>query len=495
MKLRDALAGVGAFEARGDDGVEISTVVHDSRAVQPGSLYCCVPGATADGHDFAAPAVEAGAAALLVERWLPAPGAEVPQVRVPRVRDVMGRIAAEVHGRPSDAVAVLGVTGTNGKTTTTYLLESIGRAAGIVPGVIGTIETRIDGARLDVPLTTPEGPELQALLARMRDQGVGLVAMEVSSHALDLGRVEGTHFAAAAFLNLSHDHLDFHGTMDAYFEAKARLFEAGRVSAAAVNVADPYGEALASRCEAAALPTLTYSIAPDRGPADLTARQVHLAAEGTSFVLDAPRFGPPTDVSTALLGSFNVANVLAAITTALAAGIELEAAVAGVRYPVRVPGRFERVDRGQAFTVIVDYAHTPDAITHALGAAREIAEGGRVLVVFGCGGDRDRAKRPLMGAAAAAGADRLYVTSDNPRSESPESIIVEVLSGVPAGVTPVVEADRATAIAAAVGDARAGDVVVVAGKGHETGQVIGETVIPFDDVQVAADALEQLGCD
>lgn len=496
MELRDLLDlldGVPVLGTRGDPGVPVTGITLDSRAVEPGDLYCCVPGSSSDGHDFAPAAVSAGAAALLVERFL---DVEIPQVKVARVRDAVGPLASAIFGDPSAQLTVVGVTGTNGKTTTTYLLEGIAEAAGLVPGVVGTVETRIGGRPLAGELTTPEAPQLQALFARMLAEGVGMVAMEVSSHALSMGRVDGTRFAAAVFTNLSHDHLDFHGSFDDYFEAKARLFEPGRARSAAVNVGDPYGAELARRVGGQGIETLTFAPpeASVAGPVSVTASSVRLDRGGTTLTLVAPDYGAPIEVRSPLVGAFNVSNVLAATAAALAAGVELPTVASGLELPVRVPGRFEPVDRGQQFLAVVDYAHTPDALAHVLRAARDLAAGHRVLVVFGCGGDRDRDKRPAMGAVAAELADAAYVTSDNPRSEAPGAIVDEILGGVPAGVEPVVELDRRAAIARAVRDARPGDVLVVAGKGHETGQVVGAEVLPFDDREVVGAELEAARC-
>lgn len=494
MELRDLVDGAldepTTVAVRGDDHVEVMGLTHDSRRVAPGDVFCCVPGATADGHDFAGAAVEAGAAALIVEWFV---DIDVPQVLVPDVRAAMGPLAAEVHGRPSAAMKVCGVTGTNGKTTTTFLLESIGRAAGLVPGVVGTVATRIAGRTVDATLTTPEASDLQALLARMRDEGVGLVAMEVSSHALSQGRVDGVEFATSTFLNLSHDHLDYHGSLDAYFAAKARLFEPRRTRAAAVNVGDLRGPGLATRCRDLGIETITFAVGavPDVVGPDLVAEDVSVTPSGIEFVLDGPAASEPRRIRTPLSGSFNVTNTLAAAATAFAAGLPEEAVVEGLASAAPVPGRFESVERGQDFAAVVDYAHTPDALAAVLEAGRDLAAG-RVIVVFGCGGDRDRQKRPAMGRVAGERADVVYVTSDNPRSEDPRAIVDEILEGVPKRSEAVVELDRRAAIGLAVSEARAGDVVIVAGKGHETGQTIGSEVRPFDDRLVVGEAIETL---
>jgi UDP-N-acetylmuramoyl-L-alanyl-D-glutamate--2,6-diaminopimelate ligase len=498
VHLHDLLAdlagfdGAGVLETRigpdapagGAPAVDVSSVVSDSRAAKPGSLFCCIRGAVTDGHRHAAEAVGAGAVALLVEEWLPI---DVTQARVASVRSVLGPLAARFQGEPSFAMRTLGVTGTNGKTTTTYLLESIAAAAGDVTGVIGTVGARIGDQPLPNAHTTPEAPDLQMMLAAMRDSGVGTVAMEVSSHALDQHRVDGTHYAATCFTNLSHDHLDYHGTLDAYFESKARLFTPLFTHRAAVHVGDEHGEELARRAAAKELVVTRFAI--DHPEADVTARRVAYGPDDTTFEL-AACYGRPIPVRTPLVGPFNVVNALAAATTALLAGFELDAIVAGLGAPAVVPGRMERIDGGQDFTVFVDYAHTPDALEAAIAAARGVAgAAGRVIVVFGCGGDRDRAKRPVMGEIAARAADRAIITSDNPRSEDPVAILDDIARGIPSDRAVERVPDRRAAIYDAVAAADAGDVVLVAGKGHEPGQIVGDRVEPFDDRMVARAAI------
>jgi UDP-N-acetylmuramoyl-L-alanyl-D-glutamate--2,6-diaminopimelate ligase len=490
LLLHELLDTVDVLELRGDPRTEIASVTHDSRAVGPGDLFCCVPGATADGHDHAPAAVAAGAAALLVERPL---GLAVAEARVASVRAAMGPVAAAAWGHPSTKLAVLGVTGTNGKTTTTWLLEAIARAAGIRPGVIGTIGARIDGEPVPGQRTTPEAPELQALLARMVGAGVGLAAIEVSSHALVMHRVDGTRFAAACFTNLSHDHLDFHAGLDDYFEAKALLFDPARTAAAAANLDDPYGTEIARRAEAAGLSVLGFGL--DARAAAVRVEDFEAAPSGNRFRLVTP-YGSAA-VRSPLVGRFNASNALAAAATALAAGLDVEAVAAGLSAPLVVPGRMERVEAGQPFPVLVDYAHTPDGLEQVLRAARPLVaatgSSGRLVVVFGCGGDRDRAKRPAMGKAAARLADVIVVTSDNPRSEEPMAIIEEVVAGIPSGANPIVVADRRLAIREALAGRAPGDVVVVAGKGHESGQTAGGVTVPFDDRVVAREELARLG--
>ena len=442
-------------------------MTHDSRAVQPGALFACVRGAHHDGHDFAGPAVTAGAVALLVERELADVG--VGQLAVDDVRLAMGPVAAAVYGDPSRDLAVAGITGTNGKTTTSQLLGAILRAAGRPTAVIGT---------LSGPKTTPEAPELQQRLAAARAGGDVAVVMEVSSHALAMHRVDGTRFATATFTNLGIDHLDLHGTVEEYFRAKARLFTPELAAIGVSNRDDPHGQLL---LDAATIEMVPYSLA-DASDVVVTTDHHELTWRGVRLVVP-------------LGGAFNVANTLAAATTAATLGVDGPTIAAGLAAADAVPGRFERV-RGAAgrddVVVIVDYAHTPDGLTEVLAAARAVTAG-RVIVVFGAGGDRDQSKRPRMGAAAAAGADRVVVTSDNPRSEDPDAIIGAVLSGVDPGDRPrvAVEPDRAAAIALAIATAAAGDVVVVAGKGHETTQTTGGRAEPFDDREVVRRVLAE----
>lgn len=490
MRLHDLLGGIDVLELRGRPDVDVTAVVHDSRNSAPGALFCCIPGALTDGHEHAPEAARHGATALLVERFVEV-GADVAQARVASVRRSIGPVAARLHGDPSRSMRVLGVTGTNGKTTTTYLLEAIATAHGERVGVVGTVETRFAGQTLPPGRTTPEATDLQEVLARMRDAGVTTVAMEVSSHALDQHRVDGTRFAAACFTNLSQDHLDYHHDLDSYFDAKASLFEPARVGAAAVNLDDPRGAALIDRCARLGVPVRSFGVAS--AGADVRATQLELGPAATAFTLETP-VGHER-VTCRLVGEFNVSNALAAAATALAGGLPLSAVVAGLEAGAVVPGRVEPVDAGQAFPVLVDYAHTPDALERVLAAVRPlVAPGGRLIVVYGCGGDRDRAKRPLMGAAASQAADLAFVTSDNPRGEEPGAIVAEILGGVPATHPTVVELDRRLAIREAVRAAQPGDAVVIAGKGHETGQTAGGVTRDFDDRVVAREELEALGC-
>jgi UDP-N-acetylmuramoyl-L-alanyl-D-glutamate--2,6-diaminopimelate ligase len=475
--LSELVAAYPKHEARGDAAVAVSDVVVGAAEVRPGALFACIPGARTDGHRFAADAVERGAAAVLVERWL---AVDAPQVRVPSTREAIGPIAAELFGRPGDSMTVVGVTGTNGKTTTTYLLASVFEAAGMRAGVIGTTGVRIGGAVTPFPRTTPEAPDLQRLLARMAGERVTAVAMEVSSHGLDQHRVDGVRFACGVFTNLSQDHLDYHPSMEAYLAAKARLFTPELSEVGVVNADAPEAATLL----ASALPTITYGVEHD---ADVRARDVEATSEGIRFRVD------DVVIESRLRGAFNVENCLAAFAAARAIGIDDRVAARGIAALSGVPGRFETVEEGQPFLLVVDYAHTPDGIRNVLRAARPLATG-RLLVVFGAGGDRDRAKRPLMGEAATSMADLTIVTSDNPRSEDPLAIIAEIEPGARAGGGSYeVEPDRRAAIARAIELARRGDVVVIAGKGHETGQEFADRTVPFDDRTVAAEILRAVG--
>ena len=493
MRLHELLGGVDVLGWVGDRDVDVSAITHDSRRAARGSCFACIPGAVTDGHLYAQDAVDAGATALLVERELDLP---VSQARVTSVRAALGPAADRLYDHPSRDLHCLAVTGTNGKTTVTYLLEAIAKAEGQRVGVIGTVGARIGRTPLPGERTTPEADELQELLARMRDAGVRTVGVEASSHALAQHRVDGTWFRAGCFTNLSQEHLDYHGSMAAYFEAKARLFEPERVATAAVNLEDTYGVELTRRVAAAGIPLLTFasSDTPRSAEADIVADHVTLTDSGTNLELVDRRGGTRSPISSSLLGGFNVNNTLAAAATALVSGLPMSAVVAGLEQPLVVPGRLECV-LAEPFTVLVDYAHTPDALTRALDAAHSLAHGGRVLVAFGAGGDRDREKRPAMGRAAGAGADVVVLTSDNPRGEQPEAIADAVLEGLRNGSTAVtVKLDRRAAIRHALTEARPGDVVLIAGKGHETGQTLGDRTIPFDDRVVAREELEALGC-
>jgi UDP-N-acetylmuramoyl-L-alanyl-D-glutamate--2,6-diaminopimelate ligase len=474
--LADLMIDLPQREVRGDPQVRIGGLSYRSEDAGPGSLFFCVLGTTLDGHDFAAAAVSTGAVALAVERWLPI---EATQLLVPSVRRAMGPLSAAFYDRPAEAMTMVGVTGTNGKTTTTYVLESVFRAADLVPGVVGTTGVRIDGRPMPFPRTTPEAPDLQRLLAEMRDEGVGAVAMEVSSHGLDQHRVGGIRFACAVFTNLSQDHLDYHASMDEYFAAKARLFTPQMSALAVVNLDDPAGRRLLGL----GLPTITFGI--DDETAEVRATDVRATHEGIAFRVDGVEIRSP------LRGRFNVENCLAALATARALGISDEVAVRGLEAVRGVPGRVEALDAGQDFLVMIDYAHTPDSLENVLRTARSLTPS-RVIVVFGCGGDRDRAKRPLMGGVATTNADLTIITSDNPRNEDPDAIISEIRAGATGGGRYVIEPERRAAIRTAVTEARTGDVVVIAGKGHETYQELVDRTIAFDDRTVALEEIRDL---
>jgi UDP-N-acetylmuramoyl-L-alanyl-D-glutamate--2,6-diaminopimelate ligase len=466
MTLRDLIGG-------GAPDVEIMGLAYSTSDVAAGSLFFCVPGFRADGHDFAPDAVSRGAAALVCERPL---GLGVPEVVVPSVREAMGQIAARFYGDPTRELRLVGITGTNGKTTTAFLVRSILEATGTQCGLIGTVKYVIGGQAQEATRTSPEAVDLQRAFRAMLDGGDRACAMEVSSHALELRRTEGISWACRVFTNLTQDHLDFHKTMEDYFLAKRRLFLDGDAPSL-VNADDPYGARLAEQVDA-----ITYGIG---GSADFRAEDVAFDAAGARFTVASPAGRAGARIQ--LPGLFNVSNALAAVAACVQLGVALDDAVAALAEAERVPGRLEPVDEGQDFAVLVDYAHTPDSLENVLRAARELTSG-RLHVVFGAGGDRDREKRPLMGAAAVQNADRVIVTSDNPRSEDPDLIVEQVLAGTGEGVEH--EVDRRRAIAMAIDSAAPGDVVVIAGKGHEQGQEFENgRKEPFDDVTVAREAL------
>ena len=476
--LLDELPGLRPDRAAA--GVTVTGCTLDSRAVQPGDLYAALPGSRAHGADFAAQAAAAGAAAILTDEAGAArcSSYDRPVLVADDPRGVLGGVARWVYDDPAQALLVLGVTGTNGKTTTAFLLEAGLRAAGHSTGLLGTVLTRIGDDVVPSVRTTPEAPDVQALLAAMRERGTSAVAMEVSSHALSLGRVDGLVFDVAAFTNLSQDHLDFHSSMEEYEAAKASLFTPERARHAVVNVDDAAGRRIARDTR---VPRTTFG-----EDADWQAREIDLRPDGSRFRL----MGPDVDLraSVQLPGAFNVANAVAALATLAAAGVPLEPAVRGIAELPGVPGRMERVDAGQPFLAVVDYAHTPDAVARLLDAVRRVTPG-KVIGVLGCGGDRDRGKRPEMGRALAAGADVAVLTSDNPRSEDPAAILAEMAAGAPDALR---EQDRRAAIALAVSLAGPGDAVVVAGKGHETGQEVAGIVTPFDDRQVLREVMGQV---
>ncbi|MFH9721638.1 UDP-N-acetylmuramoyl-L-alanyl-D-glutamate--2,6-diaminopimelate ligase [Streptomyces sp. NPDC017254] len=485
--LGDLAAQLGVDTPR---TAEISGITHDSRAVRPGDVYAALPGARAHGADFVAQAAGLGAAAILTD---PA-GAEraaatgLPVLVVENPRGRMGELAAEIYGRPGADLLQIGITGTSGKTTTAYLVEGGLRGSGHSTGLVGTVEMRIGDERIKSERTTPEATDLQALFAVMRERGVDAVAMEVSSHALVLGRVDGCVFDVAVFNNLSPEHMEFHSDMDDYYRAKAGLFTPERSRLGVVNLDDAYGRRLAGE---ATVPVVTFS-AEGRADADWRAEDLVLGSHDSTFTAVGPR-GERIPATAPLPGPFNVANTLAAIATLATAGIDPKSAADGVAAVPGVPGRLERVEAGQPYLAVVDYAHKTDAVESVLRSLREVTEG-RLHVVIGCGGDRDTTKRGPMGAAAARLADTAVLTSDNPRSEDPLAILTAMLTGaaeVPAEERGevLVLADRAAAVAAAVARARPGDTVLVAGKGHEQGQEIAGVVRPFDDRQVLREAI------
>jgi UDP-N-acetylmuramoyl-L-alanyl-D-glutamate--2,6-diaminopimelate ligase len=472
--LNRALAPVQVI---GRPQVEISALAHDARAVAPGALFFCVRGAAVDGHELANRAVSAGAVALVVEQPL---DVAVPQLVVDDVRSAMSTAADVFFGEPTKTLQVAGVTGTNGKTTTTFLMRSILEAAGHRTGLVGTVEWVVGGERRAAPFTTPEAIELQRLFREMIDVGDTAVALEASSHGSSYRRLDRVRFDALVFTNLTQDHLDLHGTMEEYFQAKRRLFAAPQPVPAAVNVGDPYGRRLAEElAESHRAPLVTFGLRPE---AEVRADGLELTSHGSRF------HAAGVELETPLLGIFNVENVLGAVAAALLLDVPEDAIVSGVRAVTGVPGRFEAVDEGQPFAVVVDYAHTPGSLDTVLQAARDLGDG-RVIVVFGAGGDRDRGKRPLMGSVAAARSDIAIVTSDNPRSEEPLAIIGDVLQG--AGPDVEIDPDRRSAIRRAVALASPGDIVVIAGKGHEQGQEVDGVLHPFDDREVVRDALRE----
>jgi UDP-N-acetylmuramoyl-L-alanyl-D-glutamate--2,6-diaminopimelate ligase len=492
MRLRELLADTEVAEIVGDAGAEIGGLAYDSRTVEPGTLFFCVPGQRSDGHEFGKPAVDRGAVALVVERLL---DVEATQVRVPDSRAAMAPIAVRFWGDPTAKLQVAGITGTNGKTTTAFLVRHVLSSRGTSTGLLGTVKQIVGGVEEEVERTTPEAIDLQRTFRRMLDGGDAACAMEVSSHALALERTVGVRFAVAVFTNLTQDHLDFHLDMEQYFLAKRELFsspERGSPHAAVLNVDDAYGKRLAGELrELGEPPLLTFSAGGAEG-ADFRAVKVSFDAAGSQFLCLGP--DGEAQVRMPLPGHFNVENALSAIGACHALGVPTEEAAASLATADRVPGRFEPVDEGQPFTVLIDYAHTPDSLENVLAAARELTEE-RLIAVFGCGGDRDREKRPRMGSIAARLSDACVVTSDNPRSEEPGAIIAEILAGVPDSDRGQIEVepDRRAAIALAFGAAAPGDTVVIAGKGHEQGQELaGGRKIPFDDREVAREELRKL---
>ncbi len=493
MRLGELAEEIAGISLLGGDETEISGIAYHSGRVKPGDLFVAVPGYRTDGHLYIKEAVERGASGVVVSEHRELPEGIPPHLAVARARDTREALALlsdRFWGQPSRKLKLVGVTGTNGKTTTSYLVEAAARRAGMVTGLIGTVAYRVADREFPVEHTTPESADLQEMLARMVEAGCETVSMEVSSHALALHRVDGCAFEVAVFTNLSQDHLDFHADMEEYYRTKERLFlphqQGGlEAAAAAVNIDDPYGRRLAERARGR---ILTYGRSPE---ADLRGDLLETSLKRSR--VEVVYGGWRWEGRTALTGSFNLYNILAALAAAILLGLDPEMSLGGILSHPGVPGRFQAVEEGQDFAVLVDYAHTPDSLRRVLEAARRIAAG-RVIAVFGCGGDRDRGKRPMMGEAAAVRSVQVFFTSDNPRSEDPLAIIAEIEAGArsaPGGAPFRIVPDRREAIAAAVEEALPGDVVVIAGKGHEKGQIFAGRVVPFDDVEETRQALRR----
>jgi UDP-N-acetylmuramoyl-L-alanyl-D-glutamate--2,6-diaminopimelate ligase len=490
LPLAELLEGI-TYELRGSLNGAVTDIVCDSRKVTPGALYVCASGYPADRHEFIPQAAEAGAIAAIIEagRQVQSPKG-FPLIAVSDTRAALADISVRFWENPSSRLDLYGVTGTNGKTTSTYLLSQILGQAGQRTGVIGTMGAFLDGEPIPSDRTTPEANDLQRLLDEMANRGAQAVAMEVSSHALALGRVRGCRFAGAVFTNLTQDHLDFHHTFEEYFQAKALLFteyadETGPDFRAAINVDDADGKRLFPLVRGQ---KVSFGITP---LADVRVEEVELSPKGARFRLVSP-WGA-TEMRLPLMGNFNVSNALGVAALALSVGIPFDDVVSSLSAAKGVPGRFEQVDEGQPFSVVVDYAHTPDGLENVLRTARGITPG-RVICVFGCGGDRDPGKRPKMGRIAGDLSDVAFVTSDNPRSENPDAIIVQILGGITSDTPARVEAiaDRREAIYAAIQEARPGDLVMIAGKGHEDYQIFAHETVHFDDREVAREALHAL---
>lgn len=527
VRLSELFAGVEGWRLAGAGDTPITSLTYRSDRALPGCLFFCVPGFVRDGHDFAADAVERGAVALCLERSLDLP---VAQVLVPSVRLAMGPVAAAFYDHPGSRLATVGITGTNGKTTSAFLIAHLLDRLGMRAGLMGTVERRIGGQTLVAGRTTPEALDVQRDLAQMVEAGDRAAVMEVSSHALDLGRARGIEFRVVAFTNLSQDHLDYHKNLEDYFAAKSRLFlEPGFTrpqTAAVINVNDSFGRRLAQRMERGRVLSFSTAPVPEWGPTDLELTECSINAEGTRgtlvirgtalerMSLQARRRTPGestgavsaatagwvsgagggearVDVATRLVGAFNAANVVTALGVGIGLGLDIDRMVAALRDFDGVPGRMEPVNAGQDFAVLVDYAHTPDSVASVLRAARDITEG-RLFAVLGCGGDRDRTKRPLMGREAEKVADVVVITSDNPRSEDPSAIIADILGGLEDPGSATVQPDRRAAIHTALEQARTGDVVMILGKGHESGQEFATETVPFDDRKVARELLDVL---
>lgn len=492
MTLNQLLDGIDVVAIQGDAPADIRGLQYDSRKIEPGQVFVAIQGEVVDGNRFVGSALERGAAGVISERPRPSECAAAVWVQVAEARKALATAAANWYGRPSDRLHLVGITGTNGKTTTAFLTDSLLRQSGQRTGLIGTIEYHVADRVVPSPHTTPESMDLQHLFAGMVEAECQSAVLEASSHALAMDRLWGCHFDVAVFTNLTQDHLDYHGTMERYQEAKRRLFTgtgAGAPRTAVVNADDPVSAAMVEGFRGE---VLTYGFSPR---AQLRASHVENSPAGLRFHLDGPK-GWKAEIASPMAGRVNVLNMLAAIGVGLQMGLDREVILAGVQRLRRVPGRFERVDAGQPFLVIVDYAHTPDALVNVLRLAREIVTPaqGRVLTVFGCGGDRDRGKRPLMGAAAGNVSEFVVVTSDNPRSEDPRLIINDAVVGLQRTAARwVIEPDRRAAIGMAMAEAAPGDLVLIAGKGHENYQILGKETVHFDDVEEARRALQGLG--
>jgi len=496
------MPGIDAYPTKLRD-LPVTAIVHDHRKITPGSLFFAIEGHASDGHNYATDALDAGAVAIIAQKTIPGLENSPKVILVKDSRKALAHVAASFYNYPSNSLQISGVTGTNGKTTTIYLLDAIARAAGEQSGVIGTVESKYSLPQKDhsglaeecahaTATTTPDALQLQELFAEMRDAGVQSVAMEVSSHAIDMHRVDNTSFAAVAFTNLSQDHLDYHHTMEAYQAVKERLFTDFETAARVINIDDAVGADLAARLKAGGVEVICVGLKEPAGDLtlDVTATQLEQGSHITNFVLTTP--DGSAQVSFPLVGTYNVENALVAAGCAWARGLSTEVIADGLSNATQVPGRLEHIEAGQDFKVFVDYAHTPDALSTALAAVREQTTG-RVIAVFGCGGDRDPIKRPLMGAAACQGSDCVIVTSDNPRSEDPAAIVADILTGIDScKAKSDVLVDRREAIFHAVAMAKPGDSILIAGKGHEDYQIFAEKMIHFDDREVAAEALETL---
>ncbi len=487
MKLGSLLSGIAEFHESFDK--EIRSLTSDSRKVVPDSLFVAIPGEKLDGHRFIPEAVKRGASAIVCQRTLP--GIAVPQIPVVSSRRALALLAARFYGEPSRALSVFGVTGTNGKTTLTYLLESILREAGRSPAVAGTINYRFGANRVQGETTTPDPVELQRLFAEWKGEGATDVVMEVSSHALSQDRVVGIHFDGAAFTNLSRDHLDYHKDLDDYFEAKLRLFtellpaSVKQEKFAVINLEDPRGALLSDQCPVRPIRT---SLSGNRrvGKGEVVATTFNLSENGIKAQIDME--GKTLSLHSELLGRFNLENILVAVGIGVGAGLSREAIGQGIEKVISIPGRLERIPNRRGVTVLVDYAHTPEALATVCQTLRPLCRG-RLITLFGCGGDRDRGKRPLMGEKAARWSDLLIVTSDNPRTEDPEAIIREILKGVGRFPNLLTIPDRREALAKGVELARPGDTLLVAGKGHEDYQIIGTQKVPFSDQEILRELL------